>query len=642
MSDTILPNKAATAELAVARDKHPDEGSSLLKDVWSRSGSTYRIRAIVLLAVNVLLFAGVASFAYWLRTGQLTPATDGYWGELVHTFRSVPMSEHTGVSLGSFLFEPINVQDVPEQIPIVGLLMATLISVPILVSILYRFWSSLPFIAVIGFLAVMPWLALTLLGSCLIASVRPFRTRFRFTSALLGLLPAVLYLILAWNGTVESVSGSVDPVERIKFIAPWVMAIVAATVIFATALTIARIVDYRPGAIAPLLAIMFGLPVALFEYHVGRDELYYRILYSLNQAHFKDQNASIELDQVILDQWSRRPASRRSMEATREVTEERWLMELIGDIGPDETALCLHQNELITRCDWFLHHFPQSRYAVNVLYLKARAMDMRVDALEFRTNKWIRYYEHFPQDRSRRVWRMILENGPDRALSAVALLRLAQLDARDCDLDRALDKLVRLRLERNSEPPELEVTAGAFGPAVSADSPAQSLGIAREQILIDAARLANLIRANRDPVYQYDPLCGPTMRGDGFAFGLLDLDPRSPGYVDNLRILKLRYPACQIEDNIDLEIAKQAPALDEQIRLLMACLVDFPNRDSVPEALFRIALAYKQNRNTAESDAAFQRLFQDHPESTWAGQAERFATPSTASKTGPRVVPGSY
>ena len=146
----------------------PDTFSPAAMDVWSRSGSKYRIRAVVLLAVNVLLFAGLGSFAFWLRSGErFAPALDGYWDELAQTFR---FGQQTSVSLAAFLIEPINVQDVPMQIPIVGLLMAALISVPILVSILYRFWSSLPFIAVGGYLAVMPWLELTLQRSSLIAT----------------------------------------------------------------------------------------------------------------------------------------------------------------------------------------------------------------------------------------------------------------------------------------------------------------------------------------------------------------------------------------------------------------------------------------------------------------------------------------
>ncbi len=223
----------------------------------------------MLLAVNVLLFAGVGCFAYWIRSGVVfAPAMEGYRDQFVQTFN---FGRHTTVSLADLLIAPISIQDVPMQIPIIGLLMATLIAIPILVSILYRFWSSLPFILVVGVLAVMPWLAITLLGSCIIASIRPFSMRFRFISGVAGLVPIVVYLALAWHGSAELVMGRFDPIDRVKFIAPWVLAIVAATLLFAIVLTIAKLVDYRPGALTPLLALMVGLPVGVFAFRVGLD-----------------------------------------------------------------------------------------------------------------------------------------------------------------------------------------------------------------------------------------------------------------------------------------------------------------------------------------------------------------------------------
>ena len=612
-----------------------------MKDVWSRSGSKYRIRAIVLLAVNVLLFAGVGSFAFWLRSGvRFAPAEEGYGDELAQTFLPVRPTGHSGVSLGSLLLEPISVQDVPMQIPILGLLMAALISIPILVSILYRFWSSLPLIGVVGFLAVMPWLAITLLGSCVIASVRPFRTRFRFMSALLGLVPAVVYLVFAWSGTADAVIGKIDPVDRIKFVAPWVLAIVAATAVFAVVLAIAKVVDYRPGAITPLLAIMFGLPVALFEFHVGRDELYYRLLKALNEGHFADVNASVDLEQAVIDAWFRQPPPRRSMKAVREAVEARWLFELASDIGPVRSALVGHQAELADRCDRFLNYFPDSRYAVNALFLKARALDMRVDPAEFRRTKWIRFYDDFPSPASRQPWRIIVENRPDTILGAVALLRLAQLEARDGDVDRAITKLDTLLARFDSyaggDPAwRTAVTRdGALKGVLTRDSPESSLEIPTERILLEGRRLYDLLTANRDPLYGYEPIGGARSGSGGagsFRFGLMDLNPRHERYVENLRMLKARYPNCQIEDNLELEIAKATASLTLKIRRLEACLERFPRRDAVPEALFRLGAAYKADGQPMKSEEAFARLLSEHAGSVWTKQATRYTPWRSAS-----------
>ncbi len=595
-------------------------------DVWSRTASKYRIRAIVLLAVNVLLFAGAGTFAFWLRSGVVfAPSMAGYTDQLVDALHFIGERE---ISLASLLIEPISVQDVPMQIPIVGLLMAALISIPILVSILYRFWSSLPFIAVVGFLAVMPWLAITLLGSCVLASVRPFRTSFRYMSALLGLVPAVVYLFLAFSGTADAVVGRIDPIDHIKFIAPWFLSIVAAALVFAIVLSIAKMVDYRPGAITPLLAIMFALPVVLFEYRVGRDELYYRVFENLNHWALTDIDASLPLEEAVQRAYFSHPLPRRSLQEVREIVEQRWQFELALDLAPHRSTLTRHVEELAHKWDWFLKHFPDSRYAFNACYYKARALDMRVDPGEFRRTHWIRFYDDYPSEASSETWRTLATNRPHPILNAVALLRLAQLDARKGDADRAISKLATLlALFDRADQSGGGLAAGAAAPkgVLERQTPVANLDIPLERIVLEANRLHDLLGANRDPLYGYDPIGGSRYDEGISRFGLLDLLPRDERYTENLRELKRRYPNCQILDNIDLEIAKAADDLTVKIERLEALLAAYPQRDAVPEALFRLGVAYKSDGKTAESEEAFDRLAGDHPNSIWATQAARYA-----------------
>lgn len=611
------------------------------KDVWTRSGSKYRIRAIVLLAVNVGLFAGVGSFAYWLRSGErVAPAMEGYWDELHQNFWSVPLGDQRvgGASLGSMLLEPISVQEVPIQPWIVGLLMAALISIPILVSLLYRFWSSLPFIAVVAFLAVMPWLALTLLISCMLTSVKPFRMKLRFTSALLGLIPVVVYLILAWRGTTEILVGEIDPVDRIKFIAPWVLAIVAAAGVFAVVLSIAKVVDYRPGAIAPLLAFLLALPVMLFEVYVGRDELYFRLLASLDRAHFSDVQSTQDLESAVMDAWIRHPPPRPSLEAVRATVETQWMFQLATEVDPNRTAITRHQAELTTRCDRFLKYFPSSQYAPHTLFIKGRALDMRVDTREFRRNKWIRFYDDFPSPASRSIWAMLLENQQSGPFRDVALLKLAYHEARDGDIERAMSKLELILTP--ADPKKISRTARSIesGISLTTSKPFHT----RTPTLVDGAmieikarRLYDLIIQNRDPIYGYEPLCGPHRSNKTFRFGLLDLDPRSGEYVDHLKSLQQWYPNCQIKDNLALELAKAIEPMDERIMRLEACLKDFPNGDATAETMFRLATAYLLQQRSGESRSMFERLLREHGQSVWAKQTAPYLPVRSAALLSP-------
>ena len=592
-------------------------------DVWSRSGSKYRVRAVLLMLANILLFAGVGSFAFWLRSGEMfAPAREGYWDLLFHTFRGVGLAE---VSLGSLLVDPISVQDVPMQIPIVGLLMAALISIPILVAILYRFWSSLPLIAVVGFVAVMPWLAITLLASCGLASTRLFRTRFRFMSALIGLVPAVIYLTLAWAGTTDAVVGKIDPVDRIRFVAPWVMAVVAATIVFAVVLSIAKLVNYRPGAVTPLLAMMFALPVALFEFHVGRDELYYRLLENLDRVFFTEVDAATAWEPAAERAWESHPLPKPSRDELRQAEGEKWLFELAADPGPRQAELTRHQSELAYRCDSFHHSYPDSRYAPCAFFIKARGIDRRIDEIEFRRTKWIRFYDDFPGVASREAWRIVLANRAESPMGAVAALRLAQLEARECDLDRAIEKLEAILSRFDLNPPDASASAtrGLWEGMLERESPEQTLRIPMERILLKAHALKDLLTSNRDPRYGDAPLCGSKRPEDAFRIGLLDLDPRHELYVENLEALRVRYPQSRLEDNIELELANAAAPLADRIEKLESLLGRFPGDDAAPEAMVRLATAYGAAGRAAQSDELMSRLVREHANSIWARSAGR-------------------
>jgi len=618
---------------------HEDEGQPN-KDVWSRSGPTYRVRAVVLLLVNVLLFGGVGSFAYWLRSGeQFAPTMDGYWDELRLTFHFTGDME---ITLASFLASPMSVRDVPMLIPILGLLLAALVAIPILVSILYRFPASLPFILVVGFLAVMPWLAITLLASCILASVKPFRRPWRFASALLGLLPIVLYLFLASRGSDSYVGELGNPMDKIKFVAPWVIAMVAATLLAGVVLLIARVVDYRPGALAPLLAVMFGLPVALFEFHVGRDELYYRLLEQELRL-FKDVSAAEVLERRAEESWLEQPEPRMKFAEWKALVELIWRLEVLPD---DETIewtseLTEYQQRLARHCDWFIKYFPTSRYACNALYIKGQTLSTRVDVSEFQRTKWIRYYGDFPSRASWSTWRMIVENRPRSPLSAVALLRLAQLDARACLMKQALDQLNTLVARFDKPAPaavESSPPGGALARLFKRPPPEAGLNLGLERTLLEAHRLRDLLAANEDPIYGYEPLCGSSDPSRTVQFGLLRLVPREDRYIENLRRLKDQYPRCQIEDNIDLEIAKTTPPGTRRTELLVSFLDRYGLRDvdALPEALFRLGTSYLENGQRPRADEQFERLLREYPQSIWARQARRYAAAPVGADGGAR------
>ena len=166
-------------------------------DVWSRTAPKYRRRAWVFLLTSALLFAGLGCFAFWIRTGKLlAPALPDYGQMLWDCF---DWRNETPITLTDMLFYPIHVQRVPMMLVIVGLTVGTLIAIPILVAILYRFPASLFFATTVALLSLMPWLAVNVVIACRLSAIR--KIRMRYASALIGLLPLVLYFILSTSGT---------------------------------------------------------------------------------------------------------------------------------------------------------------------------------------------------------------------------------------------------------------------------------------------------------------------------------------------------------------------------------------------------------------------------------------------------------
>ncbi len=629
------PPPAATAELAV------------ISDVWSRSGSKYRVRAIVLLVINVLLFGGLGCFAFWLRTGSyLAPAHEGYWNLLWQTFRP-GSNPHT---LSSLLTFPISLEEVPLQIVIHGLLLSALVSIPILVSILYRFYSCLPFVAVVGLVALMPWLALTLLGSCILASVRPFRFSFRYASSLLGLVLVVVYIIVVSLQAAQEAPVLANPGQRIKLVAPWILAVLASCVLLALGLGLAKLVNYRPGVIAPLLATMFALPIALFEKYVGRDELYYRLLehqYGPRATYFEDQDVRRAFDQGVA--WIRETSKPdRTYEQIASIEDLRWQYEL-DDAQKQRNRFVCYKEQAARDCDDFIKYFPDSRYAPTVLYLKGRTLDMRVDQVQFREHKKLVFYDTYPSIASRDTWLRLWKNTPDSPLSAVALYRLAILEARGGNVDQAIELLKQLRrFDKSDSSTQPGATPSGIKGVLETAPPESGLQVFVEGVVFEGKRLLSILENNRDPKYGDVPLTGVESSASFPRLGWMRFNPHSEHYRQNLTALLKRYPGCQLADNLEVELARTLKEPGERSAALQAVIEKYTRKyassiaagrglpDAVPEALYRLGESSLAADRPAQARAAFERLVAECPDSIWGERTEhRLATLGPATPVEP-------
>jgi len=581
--------------------REPDAAQII--DVWTRTAPKYRRRAALLLFLTVLLFAGLCVFTYWLRTGRYGPWADGkFYAELM--WRSFDPVGSGQITLVDFLLFPISVEQVPIQWVIIGLLLATLTSIPILVAILYRFPASIIFAAMVGALAAMPWLGLTILLGCAIASLRPLRLSFRYASALLGLIPVLIYFVSAS----QHPEASFAPTPyRARLAAPWVLAGLGSCVIFAIALGIARLINYRPGGIAPLLAVLFAVPVVLFHSQVGRDELEYRIL--------EDQ----------VGPGSERVFVRRSLaEDVRREATERWaesagvsLNALVEQLLRERRntvyeTVAADREFVRRRCDAFLTRFQDSRYAPNVLYLKGRALDQRIDERLLRANGLLQFQVDDPRPDSQPIWRALSETYSGNPLSAFALHQMGVYEAATGQLDASLASLARL-IERFGRPvtatqpaPSAE-PAGLFGRA----PPSSTLGFDPATVLSPARRLEKLIVDGRsDPKY-----------GDAPLRSLLALDSRDEHYRLNLARLALAYPGARIEPRLAIRLARLNESRRATIAVLEHVADACPGQPVQAEALYFLGRAQEEGGQLAAARNRFEQLLRDHADSPYGMDA---------------------
>ena len=235
----------------------------------------HAVRAALLLFLNLLLFSGLCIFIHWLHVAR---AFDFSWRSYIEPLKFWGEQAQT---LNDFVIYPISVEQNLMHGVVLGLLVASIVAVPISVAILYRFAYALPFIAAVLVFAHMPWMALTLVGSCILAAVKPFRLSFRFGAALVGMLPVIVYLYLAMQGAPQQLGTYSSPDQKLLLSAPWLLAILAACAMLGIIMAFSRIANYRRGAVAPVMAIMFATPAILFARYVGFDEVSYRVLESV-------------------------------------------------------------------------------------------------------------------------------------------------------------------------------------------------------------------------------------------------------------------------------------------------------------------------------------------------------------------------
>ncbi len=532
---------------------------------------------MVLLLVNLSLFCGLCVFIFWLRVAQ---PFDFSWSSYFEPMRFWGSQTQ---SLNDFLRYPISVVDTPWHAIVLGLLMASMVAVPISVSILYRFPASLPFAGAVLIFAHMPWMAVNVVLCCMLASVKPFRLKFRFASALVGMLPFLLYLFLATRGA-DAGEAFASPEEKQLLALPWVITILGACVMCGAILVLSRIVNYRPGVVPPVIAVMFATPTVLFHRHVGMDEVAYRVL----EREYGPQSQIFEPVQDATDQV-RELLHRATRDGGELDPGHRTLLALWEGRDGARTEIKQGIFDRMTvdvmearragseACRRFIADYPTSRYIPNVLYIRGRVLDARLDERRFLGARPYReLYFDFPHIESLEHWEDLATKFTDTPMAVVAGYRAAQLQWRAGDLERAL---ALLETSRKTAERLMATTRSAAEHWLARSAAHESLNVDVAPYRNEACQLYDLLENNR----AVEP------SGNAALIALAGLDPHRIGYEGALLRLCDAHRDTKLSDNLLLTWIQLENDPGRRAGLLTSFLALYRTGDAAAEAAYRLA-----------------------------------------------------
>lgn len=534
-----------------------------LVDIWSRPGKWAQQRAYIFLAVNTLVYGALNVFLFWIQNGRL------------FDFSGDSYTANYRRSLVEMLLFPLNVQDTPVVIPIIGLVMAVIVIVPILISQLYGFRFAIVFAMLVAALGHLPTLSLFLIGCSFIAGTSKRWLSFKFGVALISLLPIVIYFYVATRGTTALQMKTVDPM---LLYAPWLLAFLASAGMAASVLAIARLLKYRPGGILLSMIPFFAIPVALFTHYIGVDHLEFRLLSGRYAPDRLAEMPPIDVAKMVL----------RETMTTWQRYQVRDLRMVIGLIEESFSTIAARlaydcRNEIIDACDRFGSEYRTSRFLPNAYYIRGMAEDMRYDQ-QLLTDDWrVRFHSNLVSSQSESCWQFLVETAPNSLYAQPARYRLAVLRVRKNRVTEAatlLDDLMK-RLPTVTTKPAAVAESGfahwrdlLVGPGEMND-PIIDLDTLHQQAEI----LQELIEYNAD-----DPKFGNAPLVD-----LMLLDPNHPQWRSHILDLAMKYAGSKLHDNLIVLYATAEPDPNIRKKELARHAKEFADNDAGVLAMYELA-----------------------------------------------------
>ena len=521
--------------------------------------------ALLLVGMTLVAFASVNAFWQFLSTGR--------WID----YRPEAFRRDLAVPLGQMLLAPLSIFNYPWMTLVTGFILAVVIFVPILVAVLHRLRTAAVFVLIVAVLGHAPVLAGALAIGCVLAARTPLRSDTPFLAVLLGLVPVAVYLYLFGLSVVSE--AAVLPLQRGVAGAPFLIALLSASLVCGLALSVARMAGYRQWVVWPVIILLMSGPMTVFYIGVGTDELEYSLITS-------------------------------DLAPGDSIYRSRSLANLEKDKDPG--SLEKQRAKLIKACREFVTRYPDSRRAPAVLWVAAQCHSLRVSKPALADGRVMYYASHLSKE-SRETWAELVDRYRKSRQAALAHWRLGQLALREVGDPALSDKLISERLGQADK--HLAAAEERLAAIVAASDDADTdrsvdrvflpvpllptRGCYR-QGLVEVRRLRWVIAANSVVETWEQALAGgkPEARVEAMKLltalaAWLRIDANSMGpatYRRRLESLITRFEGTKLGDNLTLAWSNASPDPYERARTLIPLAEVRPPTDAAIQASFELGI----------------------------------------------------
>ncbi len=543
-----------------------------------------RWSSIVLVATTLAVFASVNAFWQFLSTGQWI----NYSPEAIRRDLAVP--------LGQMLLGPLSIFNYPWMTLVAGFIMAVVIFVPILTAVLARLRLAILFVVIVAVIGHAPLLAGALVIGCVLTSRSALKSDTPFLAVLLGLIPVAVYLYLFGLSLLSE--AAVLPLQRGVAGAPFLIALISASLVCGLALSLARLARYRQAVVWPVIILLMSGPMTVFYLGVGTDELEYSLLTG-------DLAPGDSIYRTVYWRKSQQKISTSGPSDRRGESIESELFKAYSD------RLMDRRMKLIESCREFVAGYPDSKRAPAVLWVAAQCLSLKVSRPVLGDGR-VMYYASHPSEASLPIWEMLVDQYPKSRQAAIGNWRLGQLILRKIGAKPSSDKAVSYRLAQAEK--HLSIAEERLTLIVQADGDSDQLGDgvflpvpllpARgcyRQALVEVQRLRWLLEANNVAETWELALAGGKPKRDKARkllralSALLSIDPDSMTrgeYRKRLgRLLRDDgFESTDLGDNITVAWSNALSKPSERALALIALAVVRPPTDASIQASFELGL----------------------------------------------------